>query len=360
MSARFTATYLFRADAASADARARAIAVEQSVEMPLDAVEDARVLSDIVGRVEAVEDRGGGLFAARIGLAVETVGADAGQLLNMAFGNSSLLDDVRLIDLAWNGAWDRVFPGPAIGVTGLRAWLGVPARPFAGSALKPQGMGVEQLAVLAERFAAGGLDFIKDDHGLADQAYSPYAHRVPACAAAIRRTGGATRYIPSLTGDLDALRAQARIAREEGLDCVMLAPMIAGFSAFQAIRREFPDLALFAHPSLGGASRIAPDLLIGKLFTAIGADAVIFPSYGGRFGYSETTCRALATKARDIGPGALVVPAGGMTLARTAEVLTFYGADTMLLIGGNLLQAREHITREARRFADAVAAWHGG
>jgi len=52
---------------------------------------------------------------------------------------------------------------------------------------------------------------------------------------------------------------------------------------------------------------------------------------------------------------ALPVPAGGMTLARTGELLDFYGPDTMLLIGGNLLLAREHITREAAAFARAIS-----
>ena len=59
----------------------------------------------------------------------------------------------------------------------------------------------------------------------------------------------------------------------------MLAPMVAGFATMQALVAEFPDMAFFAHPSLGGAARIAPPLLIGMLFRLIGADAVIFPNY---------------------------------------------------------------------------------
>ena len=74
---------------------------------------------------------------------------------------------------------------------------------------------------------------------------------------------------------------------------------------------------------------------------------------GAVFGYSRETCRQLAENARSA--DSLPVPAGGMTLARTAEILDFYGPDTMLLIGGNLLAAREQITGEAARFARAVA-----
>jgi ribulose-bisphosphate carboxylase large chain len=358
---RFSVTFHVRSDAAGIEARAQGIAVEQSVEMPLEGIDDRAVLDDVVGQVEAIDDLGAGWFAVRIGLAAATVGRDAGQLLNMLFGNTSLHPDVVLHDMAIPDGMARAFGGPRHGIKALRQRLGVTARAFTGSALKPQGLPPERLARLAEQFARGGLDFIKDDHGLADQVYSPFAERVRACAAAVSRgvraTGHPTRYIPSLTGDLDQLRAQARIARAEGLDCVMIAPMIAGFPAFQAIVREFPDLAVFAHPSLGGL-RVSPELLIGALFPLIGADAVIFPSHGGRFGYSPDTCRTLAERARGAAPGlrpALPVPAGGMTLARTGEILDFYGPDTMLLIGGNLLLAREQITRDAARFARAVS-----
>ena len=57
---RFTATYRIQSDAASIEARAQSIAVEQSVEMPVSAIVEAEILRDIVGQVEAIEDRGDG------------------------------------------------------------------------------------------------------------------------------------------------------------------------------------------------------------------------------------------------------------------------------------------------------------
>ena len=115
--------------------------------------------------------------------------------------------------------------------------------------MKPQGLPSEGLAILAEHLARGGLDFIKDDHGLADQHYSRFAERIAACAEGVARgvrsTGHPTRYVPSLTGNLDQLRAQATLARDLGLDCVMVAPMICGFPAMQALVREFPEMAVF-------------------------------------------------------------------------------------------------------------------
>ena len=363
MTERFIALYRVRAEAASIDARAAAIAVEQSVEMPLEAIDAPEVLRDVVGRVEAIEDRGGGLFDVRIALAAATVDGDAGQLLNMAFGNTSLHEDVTLQDLELPAEFAARFGGPRYGVAGLRSRVGASGRALTCSAIKPQGLAPAQLAELAARLAAGGLDFVKDDHGLADQHYAPFAVRVPGCAAAVRRTtaitGHSTRYVPSVSGDAQAMHDQLALARDEGLDTVMIAPLLAGFANVQALGREFPDIAFIAHPTMGGAARIAPALLIGRLFPLIGADAVIFPNHGGRFAYSEATCRRIAETARAPGPGllgALPVPAGGMTLARVPEMLDFYGRETMLLIGGSLLAAGERLIEATSAFTRAVAA----
>ena len=48
------------------------------------------------------------------------------------------------------------------------------------------------------------------------------------------------------------------------------------------------------------------------------------------------------------------VPAGGMTTDRVPEMLDFYGADVMLLIGGALLEAREQLTEATAAFVAKV------
>jgi ribulose-bisphosphate carboxylase large chain len=362
MTARFTATYRVRCDAASIEARARAIAIEQSVEMPLNAISDPRILSDIVGQVETITPHDDALFNVRIALAAEIVGHDAGQLLNMAFGNASLYDDVVLHDLDLPPEMARAFGGPRHGITGLRARADAQERALTCSALKPMGLSPDRLAGLASRFALGGIDFVKDDHGMADQAAAPFAARVSLCAAAVRQaiieTGGHTRYVPSLSGDLAAMRQKIAFARDEGLDTFLIGPMLAGFANVQSLIREHPDMAFIAHPTMGGAARIDPALLIGRLFPLIGADAVIFPNYGGRFGYSAATCGTIAATARAPGStlrGALPVPAGGMTLRRVPEMLDFYGKDAMLLIGGDLLAAGDQLTEQTAEFARSVS-----
>jgi ribulose-bisphosphate carboxylase large chain len=359
---RITAVYRVASAAEDIDAKAHSLAVEQSVEMPLDAIDDERVLAEIAGKVESIEPVSPGLYRVRVALAAATLGEEPGQFMNMLFGNSSLHDFVTLEDVELPAAVLRRFGGPQSGIDGLRDRAGAWDRTLTCAALKPQGLPVEALASLAGRLALGGVDFIKDDHGLADQDYSPFIARVQACADAVRRacdrTGRGTRYVPNLSGNLDQLRAQLSVISDEGLDTVVIAPMVVGLAAFHAVTREHPGIAFIAHPAMGGAARIAPPLLFGRLFRLFGADAVIFPNHGGRFGYSPATCAAIAEAAREEWGGiapALPVPAGGMTPARLPELLDFYGPEAMILIGGGLLSARERLTSETAAFVARVA-----
>jgi ribulose-bisphosphate carboxylase large chain len=362
VNSRLTACYRVRAEADAIEERARGLAVEQSVEMPVGAIREAAIREEIVGRVARIEDRGDGWFDVDVALASATVGDDAGQLLNMLYGNSSLQDDIVLADFSLPVDLLARFDGPRQGLQGLRRRAGADRRALTCSALKPQGLSAGSLSELAFEFACGGVDFVKDDHGLADQTYSAFADRVRACARAMRRaaeiTGRHTDYVPSLSGHYGQMQRQIEIARGEGLSIVMVAPMIAGVSTLQALSRENPDIAFLAHPTMGGASRISPTAY-ARLFRLCGADAVIFPNYGGRFGYSPATCLALAGALRDPWGGKLMsvpAPAGGMTLARVPEILDFYGPDTILLIGGALLAAaKERLAAETAAFAGTVA-----
>jgi ribulose-bisphosphate carboxylase large chain len=363
---RIIAIYRVAGEAASIETRAQGIALEQSIEAPLAAVRDEFVRREIVGSVGAIREIGPGRFEVEIGLSAATVGDDAGQLLNMLFGNSSLQSDVELADFRLPEEVVARFPGPGLGIAGLRARAGAASRALTCVAIKPQGLSPAGLAVLTEALALGGVDFIKDDHGLADQGYAPFAERVAANAAACRRaaerTGRLACYVPVLNGHYGRMRDEIAIARDNGLDAVMIAPMIAGLSTAQALAAENRDLIVFAHPTMGGAARIAPPALM-RLFRLVGGDVGVFPNYGGRFGYSKPTCLALAQGLRaPWGPlkDTIPTPAGGMTTARVDEMLDVYGADTMLLIGGALLCAPpERLVAETAAFVEAVGQFRG-
>lgn len=356
-----TASYLVAAEPERIEARAAAIALEQSVECPLAAIGDARVLDEIVARVAGIAESDERRYRVDVQIAVETTGGEPAQMMNMLFGNCSLWDDVRFVDVSLPATLLARFSGPRHGIAGIRTVLRAPERPLTCAAIKPQGLPIAELARLARTFALAGIDVIKDDHGIADQAYSPFATRVAACQAAVAQgaqaTGRPAFYAPNLIGTPRVLRRHAQLARDEGVRIVLVAPMIVGLPAFYDLVDEFPEFIYLAHPSFGGAARIAPPLLFGRLFRLLGADATIFVNYGGRFAYSREDSAAIADAARapwgDLRP-ALPVPAGGMLVERVDELLRFYGTDTMLLIGGNLLIARDDLLGRTRAFVEAT------
>lgn len=358
-----TASYVVTCAERDVVARAEAIASEQSVECPLEAIAEQRILDEIVARVKTIVPAGPGRFRVEVAIAAQTIGANPVQFINMVFGNASLWDDVQFAGLDVPDAVLARFPGPRHGIAGVRRLLRAPARPLTNAAMKPQGLHVPELAAMCRTFALAGVDIIKDDHGIDDQQYSPFAERVEACQAALAEavasTGKPALYAPNLIGTPRVLRERARIARDAGVRAVLVAPMLVGLPAFFDLVDEFPDFIYLAHPSFGGARHIAPELLFGRLLRLFGSDAVIFVNVGGRFGYTRETCAALAAGARApwgaLAP-ALPVPAGGMRLERVEELLDFYGPDTMLLIGGNLLIDHERVLERTREFTSRVAA----
>jgi ribulose-bisphosphate carboxylase large chain len=363
---RIVAVYRVRCTAAGIEARASALAAEQSVEMPVHAVRNAWVRDEIVARVLSVEPLDGD-WRVSLSLSAQTVGADPGQLLNMLFGNSSLQPEVELIDAQLPAGLLDALPGPAFGIAGLRELVGAQRRALTCTALKPQGLSASGLAELAYLFAKAGIDLIKDDHGIADQGYARFDERVALIQDAVQRanreTGGRSVYAPSVSGGPASLAAQLRSAHRAGVRCVLACPMLLGAATFTEIVRGHGGLAILAHPALAGAARIAPALLLGRLFRLFGADATIFPNFGGRFSYSRDSCRGIARAARE--PlarhrPALPVPAGGMNVERVDEMIAEFGDDVMLLIGGNLLEAGEAMPQRAREFVARVRAAGGG
>jgi ribulose-bisphosphate carboxylase large chain len=238
----------------------------------------------------------------------------------------------------------------------LRQITGVRDRALTSTALKPIGLSLERLAQLCGLFADAGIDIIKDDHGLANQSFHPFAARVRACQKAVRevnhKSGRQAIYVPNIIGTPATVLEQLRFAQDEGVCAVMIAPMLLGLPFMAEIVANHALVPVIAHPSFGGATRIAPELLYGKLFPLYGADATIFANFGGRFAYGKETCRKLADALTMPGvPGlisTLPMPAGGIKYRDVAEVLAFYGTEVILLIGGGLYEAGDDSALHAR------------
>jgi ribulose-bisphosphate carboxylase large chain len=354
--------YRVRTAPAGLAQRAESLLLEQTVELPRSALRTAFVRERLVGRVVATEAVGEGEFRVTLAQPALVAANDPAQLLNVLFGNCSLQPDVELEDVRLPPSLVRMLGGPRFGIRGLRALAGVHDRALAASVLKPVGLSVPETAALCLSLALSGLDIVKDDHGLADHSFSPFAERVRACLAATEEaaqtTGRRTLYVPNLIGSPGTVMRQARQAKELGARAVMLSPMLLGLPLLAELAADI-GLPVLAHPAFGGSQRIAPVALLGRLFPLFGADGVIYPNVGGRFSYSRGVCAGIAAALRrpsDAIAPAFPVPAGGISLGNIAEVLGLYGADAILLIGGGLLDAPDPdaVFLRATQFVGAV------
>ena len=105
-------TYRIASSPGTIEARATALATEQSVEMPVTAIRDRNVLDNILAKVESIAPAGEGHFDVVVQLAAATTGNETGQLMSMVFGNCSLQPENELIDIAFPDGYAGHFPGP--------------------------------------------------------------------------------------------------------------------------------------------------------------------------------------------------------------------------------------------------------
>jgi ribulose-bisphosphate carboxylase large chain len=362
---RLRLTYLLTCQAGEdPHAKARDIAHEQTVELPAACL-SPEIAERIPGEVTALEASTESRWRAVLSYDVVTVGEDLPQLLNLLFGNISLKRGILLTEIEWPPSLLAYLQGPRFGIEGLRALCGRPeGRPLLCTAAKPLGLSATELAHRCSQFALAGLDIIKDDHGLANQATAPFAERVARCQEAVAtanaRTGGNSLYFPNLTAPAPELAERAELARAAGCRGALLSPLLVGLDSMRWVAAT-SGLAILAHPSLAGAffhetHGIAPELLLGDLFRVAGSDGVIYPNVGGRFPFPESACIAINSRLRqrlgNVRP-AFPVPGGGIDVAQLPYWIDRYGPDTMFLIGGSLY-AQADLVQAAARFREAV------
>ncbi|MCS6849120.1 MAG: RuBisCO large subunit C-terminal-like domain-containing protein [Anaerolineae bacterium] len=348
--------------------RAREISVEQTVEFPEALLPAGDIRDQLVGHIESITPLDESRHEVAISYAVETAGFEFTQLLNVIFGNTSMQPGIRVERIVMPEVLLQAFSGPRFGCRGLRDYLGVTQRPLLCTALKPMGLSATELAELAYTLALGGIDIIKDDHGLADQPFAPFHERVARCAEAVSRanriTGLKCIYAPNVSGCGEETLRRAYSARQLGAGALLIAPGLVSFGMMQQIASdERIGLPILGHPALLGSFAVHPDYgishytIFGQLMRLAGADATIFPNYGGRFSFSQKACKAIAQAAsepmgrlRSIFPA----PAGGMTIERVPEMRTVYGNDVILLIGGGLHTHSPDLLANCREFRRLV------
>lgn len=344
------------------------IALEQTVEVPGECIYSTEIRERIVGKVleivpiQPAQDG----FRVVIGYNPEIVGYQIPQFLNVLFGNISLKSHIRIVDFALPDSFLNQFSGPNYGIEGLRRLIGIYDRPLAATALKPMGSDIPSLAALAEAFALGGGDIIKDDHGLTDQSFCPFRERVCRCQEAVERandkTGRRTLYFPNVVNSQEKLEAQVEFAVKQGIRGVLISPFLVGPDMLRYLAAKY-FLVFMAHPAFTGthfhdlSHGIKPAVLLGTLFRLLGADISIFPNSGGRFIFTPLECQELSEALkRPLGKlkPAFPAPAGGMNFDNIDSMAKQFGKDAVYVVGGALLKHFSDFKEGTSKFMETI------
>jgi ribulose-bisphosphate carboxylase large chain len=365
---RFRVTYLLTGSEEEARALAEVIKIEQSVEFPAGLIPEGDIQDHLVGRVEALKPAEQGGYYATISFAVESAGRELTQLLNMMWGTGSLLSNLKVDRVKLPDSLLAAYRGPRFGTQGVRELLRVWDRPLLCTAIKPMGLSPANLAEMAYRCALGGIDIIKDDHGITDQAFCPFEERVPQVAEAVaranRETGLHCVYAANITGPADRIVERALFARQAGATALLISPALTGFDAMRLVADDDRiALPILSHPAHTGHYVTGPThgfsyyAFYGQIQRLAGADASIYVNYGGRFGVTAEDCYWAARGCRDrmghLKP-IFPLPGGGMTPERIPALLEMYGADAIFLVGGGLHAKGGDLVENARRVVQAV------
>jgi len=224
-------------------------------------------------------------------------------ILSMVAGNLfglSAIKNVRLLDVGFPKAVVDMYPGPRIGIDGVRGIVGTTKdrRPHVGTIVKPKvGLDPDQTAKVCYEAAIGGVDFIKDDETLVNQAFCPLESRVSKVMAALDRvkseTGRQVLFAVNVTASPANMVRMAETAIENGCNCLMLDMVILGFPTVEWFLKEHDfKVPIHMHRAMHAAFTRNPKhgiamLPLAKIARMLGCDQLHTGSGAGKMGGGE-------------------------------------------------------------------------
>lgn len=186
------------------------------------------------------------------------------QLLSSVVGNVYGLKEVqklRFVDIEIPENYARAFPGPQLGLDGVRQLTGIKGRPFLGTIVKPKlGLGADAWADAAYKAWRGGIDFVKDDENLTHMTFNGFYERADKVMKLKRKaeqeTGEKKLYFSNVSAPVSEMKKRADyVTGELGNEYVMIDILTVGWSGVQEMRDhlEGTNVAIHAHRAMHGA-----------------------------------------------------------------------------------------------------------
>ncbi|WP_433957345.1 2,3-diketo-5-methylthiopentyl-1-phosphate enolase [Cytobacillus horneckiae] len=295
---------------------------------------------------------------------------DLPAILTTVFGKLSLDGEVKLLDLQFDNSYLTNFPGPRFGIDGIRDTINVYNRPLTMSIFKGViGRDIEFLKEQLNQQALGGVDLVKDDEILFDNALTPFSERIiqgkKVLQNVFEQTGHRTLYAVNLSGKTFELRDKARKAKELGADALLFNVHTYGLDVLQALAEDDEiALPLMAHPAFSGAFTssslygVSTALLLGKLIRTAGADFSLFPSPYGSVALERNQAIGVSAFLKEENglKKSFPVPSAGIHPGLVPQLYDDFGIDSIINAGGGVHGHPEGAAGGGRAFRQALSA----
>ncbi len=290
-------------------------------------------------------------------------------LLTTAFGNISMIGDIKLLELTFPKPLTDALPGPQFGIAGIRKLLDVPERPLLNTMIKPSiGISPELGAERLYAAAIGGADIVKDDEVLADTDFSPVLRRVELFTKKLRQaeseTGEKKLYMVNVTDEPERALKKAEAAVEAGATGVMINFLTAGLGLLSSLARNRKvNVPILAHLDFGGALYGSPwhgitsPLLYGKLPRLAGVDLLTIPTPYGKFPLRREKYLRMTLGLRaplHDKPGAWPIVGGAFKPGHLPRAFAELGRDFVVGAGGAIYAHPMGATAGATAFRQAI------
>lgn len=316
----------------------------------LDAPERVRELSAMA--FDLAGDADGG----EIRVAYPDVLFDPGnmpQVLSCIAGNilgMKAVETIRLLDCEWPAALATSFLGPQYGPSVKSEILDAEDRPATATVPKPKvGLNTEEHAEIGYEAWVGGVDLLKDDENLTDQAFNRFDARLKRSLElrdrAEAETGEAKDYLVNITGETSVMLDRVDQVAAQGGGFVMVDVITTGWSAVQSVRErcEEQGLAIHAHRAMHAAFDRLPQhgvsmRVLAQIGRIVGVDHIHTGTAGlGKLENEDTV--GINAWLRDDFHGVepvLPVASGGLHPGIVEPLLDATGTDVMVQAGGGI------------------------
>ncbi|ELZ73299.1 ribulose bisophosphate carboxylase [Haloferax prahovense DSM 18310] len=185
------------------------------------------------------------------------------QVLSCIAGNimgMKAVDTIRLLDCEWPESVVSSYPGPLYGSSVREEVFGVTDRPITATVPKPKvGLSTAAHAQVGYDAWVGGVDLLKDDENLTDQAFNPFSDRLTESLSlrddAEDETGEKKSYLINVTADTQTMLDRVDEVAAQGGEYVMVDIITAGWAGLQTVRErtEKHGIAIHAHRAMHAA-----------------------------------------------------------------------------------------------------------